>query len=63
MNDLLKLGIDLINGYNDNKSKILNQKTIKMITKPIYSFDKNFGWSMGGMVGKIKQFYFLIYNN
>jgi CubicO group peptidase (beta-lactamase class C family) len=31
--DLLKLGIDLMNGYNDNTSKILGQYTIKMITK------------------------------
>ena len=32
-NDLLKLGIDLINGFNNNKSKILKQDTIKLITK------------------------------
>ena len=31
-NDLLTLGIDLMNGFNDNKSKILKQETIKMIT-------------------------------
>ena len=32
-NDLLTLGIDLINGYNNNESKILSQDKIKMITK------------------------------
>lgn len=32
-NDLLTLGIDLINGYNDDTSKILSQETIKLITK------------------------------
>jgi CubicO group peptidase (beta-lactamase class C family) len=32
-NDLLTLGIDLMNGYNNDESKILSQDTIKMITK------------------------------
>ena len=32
-NDLLTLCIDLMNGYNNDNSKILNQKTIQMITK------------------------------
>lgn len=32
-NDMFTLLTDLMNGYNDNKSKILSQKTIKYITK------------------------------
>jgi len=51
--DLLKLGLDLLNGYNKNESKILSQLTIKMIIKPIINLQKNFSWSMGMMVGKI----------
>lgn len=32
-NDLLLLATDLMNGFNENKSKILSQETIKLITK------------------------------
>lgn len=32
-NDLYTLIMDIMNGYNDGNSKILNQETIKMITK------------------------------
>jgi CubicO group peptidase (beta-lactamase class C family) len=32
-NDLVKLGIDLMNGYNKDESKILKQDTIKLITQ------------------------------
>lgn len=32
-NDLLAFGIDLLNGYNNDLSKILSQNTIRMITK------------------------------
>ena len=48
-NDLLKLGIDLINGFNKNKSKILKQDTIKLITKEQKLY-KNYG--LGMYVGK-----------
>ena len=32
-NDLVKLGTDLMNGYNKDESKILKQDTIKLITQ------------------------------
>jgi CubicO group peptidase (beta-lactamase class C family) len=53
--DLLKLGLDLLNGYNKDKSKILSQSTIKIIINPIINLQENFGWSMGMMVGKINN--------
>jgi CubicO group peptidase (beta-lactamase class C family) len=49
-NDLVKLGIDLINGYNYNTSKILKQDTIKLITQGEHpewqSQYKNYGLGM-----------------
>lgn len=49
-NDLLLLGKDLINGYNNDESKILKQETIKMITKGEHpeweKEDQNYGLGM-----------------
>jgi hypothetical protein len=49
-NDLVKLGIDLINGYNRDESKILKQDTIKLITQGEHpewqSQYKNYGLGM-----------------
>ncbi len=53
-NDLVKLGIDLINGYNKDKSKILKQDTINLIIRgehPEWSKQyENYG--LGMFVGK-----------
>lgn len=48
-NDLAILAIDLMNGYNDNKSKILKQDTIKMITKEV-----KFNWALGMSTDEIE---------
>jgi CubicO group peptidase (beta-lactamase class C family) len=46
-NDLLVLLLDIMNGYNNNTSKILQQKTIKFITKGEFPlWDKNWGLGM-----------------
>ena len=41
-NDLLLLIIDIMNGYNDDNSKILSQETIKIITT-----NQNPEWNYG----------------
>ena len=53
-NDLLKFGIDLMNGYNNDTSKILNQDTIKMITKGEHpEWQKLYkNWGLGMFVGE-----------
>jgi CubicO group peptidase (beta-lactamase class C family) len=54
-NDLLILATDLMNGYNNDKSKILQQSTIKLITKgehPEWQKEYN-NYGLGMFVGEI----------
>jgi CubicO group peptidase (beta-lactamase class C family) len=53
-NDLVKFGIDLMNGYNNDTSKILKQDTIKMITKGEHpEWQKSYkNWGLGMFVGE-----------
>ena len=51
-NDLFKFAKDIMNGYNNNKSKILKQDTIKMITKGEHpEWEKSYkNWGLGMFV-------------
>lgn len=47
-NDLATLLVDVMNGYNNNSSKILRQATIRMITKREYpQWDRGLGMAVG----------------
>jgi len=52
-NDLLTLSLDLMNSYNDNSGKILQQETMKLITKGVVQPDlnkKHKKWGLGMLV-------------
>ena len=52
-NDLLTLALDLMTSYNDNSGKILQQKTMKLITKGVVQSDlnkKHKKWGLGMLV-------------
>jgi hypothetical protein len=52
-NDLLTLVIDLMNSYNENSGKILQQETIKLITTHYNAEDRIYG--LGMRVNKDKE--------
>jgi CubicO group peptidase (beta-lactamase class C family) len=52
-NDLLTLALDLMTSYNDNSGKILQQETMKLITKGVVQPDlnkKHIKWGLGMLV-------------
>jgi CubicO group peptidase (beta-lactamase class C family) len=54
-NDLLNLGLDLMNSYNNDSGKILQQKTVKMITRGEHpEWQKQYAnYGLGMFVGEI----------